>query len=197
MKKSLILIPLMAALLCGCGGNGGESSSSTGHSSSSSSSSAPVGGAVVYDFSSLTGDGAKLDDPDMFKGCVKSGSNVIDSYVSTNVYNGNGSGGAYANKTGLIKFGKSSENGELTLTLSRKVSKVTINVSDFYKDEGKGYPANYILVNGDRKDCPYNASATPADLVWNVSATDSIKISSANPDSAKGGRFVVFKLTLE
>lgn len=56
------------------------------------------------------------------------GATNLTEVAVTKVYQGNGTGGGtYENKGGLIKFGTSSAAGVLTLTFSKKVTKVTIN----------------------------------------------------------------------
>lgn len=200
MKKSLILVPLMAALLCACGGNNSGTTSGSTSGSTGSSTTQPVGGAVVYDFSSLTGAKDALDAAGLKSIFDSLASNTIINEVTATekVFNGNGSGGAHQNENGMLKFGTGKGNGSFTVTLAASITKVTVKCHDFYA-KSSDYPtgSNHIVVNGEDKACPYNETGNPEDLVFNVSSTKTLTIESKNTDSSKFGRFTMFKLTLE
>ncbi len=200
MKKSLLILPLAAALLCACGG-GDISSSASGGGSSASGSTSQVGNAVVYDFSSLTGTGTELTAETALtslSGCVTSGANIISEATVTKVYDGAGAGGAHENQTGLLKFGTGKVSGSLVLTLSKSVSKVTVNIHDYYA-KSESYPtgSNQIVVNGTEKQCPYNETGSAENLSFDISASSTITIESKNVTEGKSGRFYVFSLSLE
>lgn len=200
MKKSFILIPMAALFLAGCGtssvapgsnppGGGGDSSFSK----------------VVYSFASLSGEGGKsyevlaADAKALFEGCVTSGTSIISEVTdSAKMFNGNGLGGAHVDEFGLLKFGTTSANGTLTLSLTHEVSKVTVNCHDFYASSD-AYPVNTnsLAVNSDSKLLPYNETGAGTDVVWTVSKTKTLNFEFSNSESGKGGRGVVFSITLE
>ena len=200
MKKSLILLPLLAACLVGCGESSDPTTSTTDPSSTTTE---PVpSGEVVYSFASLTGKGVVFDTTTAlaaFSGGVQSGTDIVSavSEVST-VYDGSATGGAYENTAGLIKFGKSAESGSITLTLSKSISHVVINCFDYYVKTA-AYPtaSNSVVVNGVSQTCPYAETATPADLTFDLAtASSTLTIASANVNAAKGGRFHMFSIKL-
>lgn len=200
MKKSLILLPLLAACLVGCGESSDPTTSTTDPSSTTTE---PVpSGEVVYSFASLTGKGVVFDTTTAlaaFSGGVQSGTDIVSavSEVST-VYDGSATGGAYENTAGLIKFGKSAESGSITLTLSKSISHVVINCFDYYvKTEAFPTASNSVVVNGVSQTCPYAETATPADLTFDLAtASSTLTIASANVNAAKGGRFHMFSIKL-
>jgi len=200
MKKSLILLPLLAACLVGCGESSDPTTSTTDPSSTTTE---PVpSGEVVYSFASLTGKGVVFDTTTAlaaFSGGVQSGTDIVSavSEVST-VYDGSATGGAYENTAGLIKFGKSAESGSITLTLSKSISHVVINCFDYYvKTEAYPTASNSVVVNGVSQTCPYAETATPADLTFDLAtASSTLTIASANVNAAKGGRFHMFSIKL-
>lgn len=200
MKKSLILLPLLAACLVGCGESSDPTTSTTGPTSTTTE---PVpSGEVVYSFASLTGKGVVFDTTTAlaaFSGGVQSGTDIVSavSEVST-VYDGSATGGAYENTAGLIKFGKSAESGSITLTLSKSISHVVINCFDYYvKTEAYPTASNSVVVNGVSQTCPYAETATPADLTFDLAtASSTLTIASANVNAAKGGRFHMFSIKL-
>ena len=200
MKKSLILLPLLAACLVGCG-ESSDPTTSTTDSTSTTTTPAPTG-EVVYSFANLTGKGVAFDTTTAlaaFSGGVQSGTDIVSavSEVST-VYDGSATGGAYENTAGLIKFGKSAASGSITLTLSKSISHVVINCFDYYvKTEAYPTASNSVVVNGVSQTCPYAETATPADLTFDLAtASSTLTIASANVDAAKGGRFHMFSIKL-
>src|SRR5574344_2558760 len=206
MKKSLILLPLLAACLVGCGESSDPTTSTTTSTTDSTSTTttttpAPTG-EVVYSFANLTGKGVAFDTTTAlaaFSGGVQSGTDIVSavSEVST-VYDGSGTGGAYENTAGLIKFGKSAESGSITLTLSKSISHVVINCFDFYvKTAAHPTASNSVVVNGVSQTCPYAETATPADLTFDLAtASSTLTIASANVNAEKGGRFHMFSIKL-
>lgn len=121
------------------------------------------------------------------------GVSPLSSVAVTSVYNGNAAGGAYPNTAGLLKFGTSSVNGELTLTFAEsiQISKVVVNCHDWNKLSDK-YPtnSNQLSVNDSEAQLlPYNAEGTPADLTFEIAASNVVKIAST-------GRVFVFSITL-
>lgn len=200
MKKSLILLPLLAACLVGCGESSDPTTSTTDPTSTTTE---PVpSGEVVYSFASLTGKGVVFDTTTAlaaFSGGVQSGTDIVSavSEVST-VYDGSATGGAYENTAGLIKFGKSKASGSITLTLSKSISHVVINCFDYYvKTEPYPTASNSVVVNGVSQTCPYAETATPADLTFDLAtASSTLTIASANVNAEKGGRFHMFSIKL-
>lgn len=200
MKKSLILLPLLAACLVGCGESSDPTTSTTDPTSTTTE---PVpSGEVVYSFASLTGKGVVFDTTTAlaaFSGGVQSGTDIVSAVSEvSNVYDGSATGGAYENTAGLIKFGKSAESGSITLTLSKSISHVVINCFDFYvKTTEHQTASNSVVVNGVSQTCPYAETATPADLTFDLAtASSTLTIASANVNAEKGGRFHMFSIKL-
>lgn len=121
------------------------------------------------------------------------GSNQLSSVAVSKVYDGNGTGGAYPNSSGFLKFGTGSAAGVLTLTLpeSVKISKVVVNCHDWYKmNESNPTNSNTVSVNGSETQlAPYNTEGTPGDLTFEIEASNEITITSGN-------RIFVFSITL-
>ncbi len=136
-----------------------------------------VAGSEVYDFSGLTGKGTGLTEAtalDTIKGACSAGASKLTAVSATNIYNGNGQGGAYENTAGLLKFGKSGEgnDGTLTLTFSENVSKIVINCHDWFKKSSQ-YPdnSNTISVNdATAKTLPYNETGAGGDVEFVLAA---------------------------
>lgn len=155
----------------------------------------PVQGeTLVLDPSSLTGKGTALpeDATDAVK-AIASDASVITSVSAIQVYDGNGTGGAYESTPGLLKFGSSKVNGELTLTLTREVSKVVVSCHDWYT-QSTDYPttASKTAVNDVELGNPYNADGTPEDLVFEIAASNEITIKTVGSKA----RIFVFEITL-
>ncbi len=125
---------------------------------------------ATFDFTSLTGTGADLTGSStlasIINGCGPTGSSYVTDATATKVYNGNGSGGKFPNTAGLLKFGTSSANGVLTLTLTEEVNKVEI-VCYAWSDTA----SDTIKVN----EC--TAVASPKSGTW---GTKSFDIASTN-----------------
>ena len=134
-----------------------------------------VAGSEVYDFSGLTGQGTGLTDTnalDTIKGAC-SGNSKLDSVTVKNIYNGNATGGAYPNTAGLLKFGKSGDgnDGTLTLTFSENVSKIVINCHDWNKKSSQPTNSNTISVNdATAKTLPYNETGAGGDVEFVLAA---------------------------
>lgn len=158
MKKSMLLVSLLAVgMLVGCGTKKDPSSSAAPSTSDaapsssevapseapstsdvtpseapSTSATTPVGDALaVYDFTTLTGSESLTDKTfgATFEKKV-TGTNVVASYSNVSkVYNGNGTGGAKPDAEGLIKMGASKAQGTFTLTLNDGVTVSKVVVS--------------------------------------------------------------------
>lgn len=144
-------------------------------------STAPVVKNVTYNFAtSATKNGTELTATTalaLFNNSTDAGS-VLTSVAVTKVYEGNGTGGAFENKTGLLKTGTSKANGKLVLTFeeSRKVAKVEIKCHDFYVISEK-YPtnSNTVAVNGGTAvKAPYTEDGTPAVMTFNLDGTSNV-----------------------
>lgn len=120
----------------------GSSSSSSSSSTDSGSSSKPVGTSVTFDFSSLDKKGEEITSGayELFDGTASAGG--LTAVTLTKVYNGNATGGQYANTAGLLKLGTSSIKGQIEMTFSRKVAKVEI------LSHGWKAGTDYVSVNG-------------------------------------------------
>lgn len=151
-------------------------------------------GTAVLDFSGVTESGEGLSNGEVTSeiiGFASANSNLTKVETSY-VYKGNGSGGAYPNVGGFLKFGKSDAAGQLKLTFSKNVSSVVINCHDWYKKNDQNPTnSNTVAVNDSATQLmPYNEEATPGDLTFNLAtATNVIKI-----DVNKRG--FVFKITV-
>lgn len=116
---------------------------------------------------------------------------LIASATASKVYSGNGKGGAKNNQAGLLKFSTSKANGSLEITLSKMVNKVVLSGHDFYA-ASDSYPttSNKVNINGVEVANPYTAEATPADMVFELSAAASVITINAT------GRFCLYSITL-
>ena len=104
------------------------------------------------------------------------------SVETTKVYDGNGTGGAYANQSGFLKMGTGSVAGVLKLqfTADVAVSKVEISCHDWYKKSDQ-YPtnSNKVSVNGSQEVlAPYNTEGTPEVLTFEVDGDNYVEITS-------------------
>lgn len=156
---------------------------------------APASHLARYDFSVLTDNGVKLDTTTLknaFTSSYKDGTagNILSEVTLVeNVYSGNGSGGANAGKTGLLKFGTSSKAGKFSIKLSQTISSVTLSYHDFYKvSESNPTTTNTFQVNDVVKPNPYNSTASPESILFNLTATTDTLTFTAN------GRSVLFSI---
>lgn len=107
------------------------------------------------------------------------------SVAVTNIYDGNGAGGAYANQAGFLKTGKSDAAGQLVLTFveGKKVAKVEIKCHDWYK-KSTDYPtnSNKVAVNGSEAILvPYNETGEPSSMTFDLTtASNEITIDFTN-----------------
>ena len=139
--------------------------------------------AVVLDYSGLTGTGSeiKTDADSLTK--IGQGNAHVTAVVSSKIYDGNGSGGAYANTAGLLKTGTGSAAGQITFTLDAKASKVEIKCHDWYK-KSDAYPtnSNNVAVNGSADQlAPYNEEGTFEYLTFELAeASKTVTIDAKN-----------------
>ncbi len=158
----------------------------------------PVTHFARYDFSTLTGKGAQADAASLkkaFDDSYKDGSkgNMLSEVTAAStVYDGNGSGGAYNGKSGMLKFGKSGTDGSFTIKLTDTVNKVTLNYHDFYaSSDSNPTTTNKFAVNGVEKANPYNKDGTPEDVVFELTApSDTLEFKAT-------GRAVLFSVLFE
>ncbi len=144
-------------------------------------STAPVVKNVTYNFAtSATKNGKELTATtalDLFKNSSDA-SNVLTSVAVTKVYEGNGAGGAFENKTGLLKTGTGKLAGKLVLTFEegKKVAKVEIKCHDFYvKNADHLTNSNTVAVNnGTPVLAPYTEDGTPAVMTFNLDGTSNV-----------------------
>ena len=139
--------------------------------------------AVVLDYSVLTGTGTeiKTDADSLTK--IGQGNAHVTAVVSSKIYDGNGTGGAYANTAGLLKTGTGSAAGQITFTLDAKASKVEIKCHDWYK-KSEAYPtnSNNVAVNGSTDQlAPYNEEGTFEYLTFELAeASKTVTIDAKN-----------------
>ena len=137
---------------------------------------------VDLDYTGLTAKGELLTSSNALSILGQSNSHVT-SIEATRIYNGNGSGGAYANTAGLLKTGTADVAGQIKFTLDGTANKVEILCHDFYKKSSQ-YPtnSNYVSVNGSESQlAPYNESAAFDTLTFDLPvATNEITIDITN-----------------
>ena len=139
--------------------------------------------AVVLDYSALTGTGTeiKTDADSLTK--IGQGNAHVTAVTSSKIYDGNGTGGAYANTAGLLKTGTGSAAGQITFTLDAKASKVEIKCHDWYK-KSEAYPtnSNNVAVNGSADQlAPYNEEGTFEYLTFELAeASKTVTIDAKN-----------------
>lgn len=159
---------------------------------------APATHLARYDFSVLKDNGTETTAATLkaaIDSSYKDGTsgNMLSEVTSTTkVFNGNGSGGAYSGKAGMLKFGTSTETGTFTIKLTGTVSKVTLGYHDFYKLSTQ-YPAtsNTFEINGVAKANPYNDTGEPQEVVFELTVASDELVFKAN------GRAVLFTMVFE
>lgn len=171
----------------------------------SSSTNTPVDSNLTsakYDFSSLTGKGNLITDGlSVINGAYNGeGTSPLTAVEANTVYDGNGSGGAYANTSGLLKFSTASLAGSLKLTFgTKKVVKVDILCHDWYKNSSNGFSneATVSVNSGTAQNAPYTTTPTPETLSFNISASSDVTIATGPASSSKTiGRIFVFAITV-
>ena len=141
---------------------------------------APATQTITYNFeTSSTAKGTKLTNETALELFNKSTTSTdLVSVAATNVYDGNGNGGAYPNQPGFIRAGKSGEDGQLVLTLGegQKVVKVEIKCHDWYKkNDSNPTNKNKIAVNGGTAVlAPYNETGTAEVLTFELDGTSNV-----------------------
>lgn len=158
----------------------------------------------THDFTTGTETGTEFDATTAKAAFARNmtGTDSINSITSVaKVYDGNGLGGAKAEKAGLIKFGTSKANGSITIKFNTGVlvSKVVINCHSFYiNDSNSTNTTDFVAVNDlTPVAAPYNATATPEDVEFVIeNGSNEVTIKSYNQKSpSKGGRFVAYSIS--
>lgn len=158
----------------------------------------------THDFTTGTETGTEFDATTAKAAFARNmtGTDSINSITSVaKVYDGNGLGGAKAEKAGLIKFGTSKANGSITIKFNTGVlvSKVVINCHSFYiNDSNSTNTTDFIGVNDITPvAAPYNATATPENVEFVIeNGSNEVTIKSYNQKSpSKGGRFVAYSIS--
>lgn len=93
----------------------------------------------------------------------------FDVTATNNVYPGDG------DNLGLIKFSSSGTNGAITLKFTKNVKRVIVNCVA-WQGTG-GYDASKMAVNGGTEQ---SVPQTATNLIFNITATDTVTISSTN-----------------
>ena len=217
-KKLLVLLPIAMLALAGCnqpaGGGEGGGGTPGGDSGEGGGEGGGQGGSekLVISFASRTeipasgsqtwlnilgGDEKELG---FLKQCVTEGNAALLTEASSRtVCVGNGTGGAYENQSGFIKFGNSSSNGTLSMSFSKAAKKVTFVNHDFYK-KSDAYPTNTngINVNDAKQLCVYTAEGTFGETVFTLEdPSEEIAIESYCTQEGKGGRMFVQSIAIE
>ncbi|HPY80195.1 MAG TPA: hypothetical protein PLY58_04180 [Bacilli bacterium] len=208
MKKIAFLLPLMALLLVGCGNNDNGGGGGDGDGDGGGGNNPTYHLVAEYDFTTnghtatgteLTADTAKT----LFADSLSDGTDKISSVSDlAKVFDGNSTGGAYANTSQLVKMGTSSVDGAFTLNLvsGTNIKRVVVSAFDWYK-KTEPYPVNTnsLLVNGDSQLAPYNEAGTPGDLTYDLAtATDTLAFQAdgAGTDGNAFGRVFLFSIAL-
>lgn len=148
---------------------------------------APLTEAVTLDFSARTETGTWLDSitgktvTEVIQDAAGTGSAHVVNATSSSVSSGNGSGGAYPNSAGFLKFGTGSKDGTLTIEFDGLVNKVEISCHDWYKkNESNQTNSNTFAVNGSETQLmPYNEEGTAGTLTFNLATpSDTIALVS-------------------
>ena len=96
-------------------------------------------------------------------------------------------------------MGAKSAQGTFTINLNAgvTVSKVVVKVHSFYASSAD-HPtnANYLKVNEVNKASGYNATATPEDVTYDITAASSITFTSTNADGTGIGRVCIYSIAL-
>ena len=139
--KRIILILSVLALLIGCFAFTSSAADDT----------------VTLDFSSITKKGTIISNVTAAKTLlqnVATDSSVISSVSTcTNVYEGNGSGGAFSNQGGFLKMGKSGGNGKLEVVFTKKITQVEVTCHTWTTSS-----SDTIFVNGTSQVAPKTGS---------------------------------------
>ena len=135
----------------------------------------PLTEIVNLSYTALTLTGTKVNESTALEKVGRNNSHV-QSVVVTNIYDGNGTGGAYPSTAGFLKTGTSSEAGQIKFTLDGTANKVEILCHDFYKPSTQ-YPtnSNTFSVNGsDPVLAPYNSDATFETLTFDLDEASNV-----------------------
>ena len=135
---------------------------------------------AAYNFATTsTKKGTKLDNASALTLFQKSSTSTdLVSVAVTNIYDGNGDGGAYPQQGGFIKTGKSKTAGQLVLTFAegKKVAKVEIKCHD-WNTKSDSYPtnSNKVAVNGGTAVlAPYNTTGAPEVMTFELDGSSNV-----------------------
>ena len=133
----------------------------------------PLDNPITFSFADRTETGTYLDSlpngettTDFMIKASGNSSHVMSATAAT-VTSGNGSGGAYPNTAGLIKFGTGSKNGVLTIVLDATVNKVVLNAQAWSASEG-----STLIVNSGTGQSP--AVGAKGDLTFNLATASNV-----------------------
>ena len=148
---------------------------------------------ITFDFSGISkpADITKvpyLTEADVRTAAGTDGEHVL-SLTSYTAYAGNGTGGAYPEQGGMIKFSSSKNNGYVVIDIDAKVNKVVITAHD-WKSDGSSAESTIKVNDGVGQKPVSGAAGTNGDLTFNLAeASNSIRI-----DCTK--RAFVFKIVV-
>ncbi|MCD8195056.1 MAG: Ig-like domain-containing protein [Coprobacillus sp.] len=154
----------------------------------------------IFDFSDITANGTQIKnatDLDAYwigADSLYTGLTDIDS-TNTPVYLGAGSGGAFASKTGLLKFGKSGNGGTITFNFANgtEINKVVVSAHGYYEG-GNNSGTQYDLLTINDSDYQLSYSGEPADVTAEFqSVVSSLTLSTKDAQSCRG---YVFSITI-
>ena len=152
---------------------------------------------ILFDFENMgsTNKGTKLDNNTALALFKKAASNdtKLTSVAVTNIWEGNNNSGAYPDIAGVLKTGTGSAAGQIVLTFSEAIGKVTINCHDWYKKNASNPTnSNTVKVNGSATQlAAYNEDGTPGDLVFTLT----VPSTTITIDIEK--RVFIFSITVE
>ena len=137
---------------------------------------------ITLNYSGLTATGSEIKAEEALAK-IGQGDAHVKAVTATKIYDGNGTGGAYANTAGLLKTGTGSAAGQIVLTLDVDASKVEISCHDWYKKTAD-HPtnSNNVAVNGSADQlAPYNEEGTFGALTFELaSASKTVTIDAKN-----------------
>ena len=150
------------------GGEGGEGGGGSGSVENLTE-------AVALSYAGLTLKGTEIKANEALAK-IGQGNAHVTAVTSSKVYDGNGTGGAFANTAGFLKTGTGSAGAQIVFTLDGNANKVEISCHDWYKSSAD-HPtnSNTVAVNGCTPVlAPYNADGTFETMTFNLATPSNV-----------------------
>ena len=131
--------------------------------------------AIALSYAGLTLKGTEISAADALAK-IGQGNAHVTAVTSKKVYDGNGTGGAYASTAGLLKTGTGSAGAQIVFTLDGNANKVEISCHDWYKSSAD-HPtnSNTVAVNGCTPVlAPYNADGTFETMTFDLATPSNV-----------------------